>query len=82
MNRASALSNCPRGISVHARPQVSSGPGRSQALLIRVFDALGAWQDRAMERHRLAGFDDRMLQDIGVDRAAAAAEAGKPFWQP
>ena len=82
MNRASALSNCPRGISVHAPARGSSGPGRSQARLIRVFDALGAWQDRAMERRRLAGFDDRMLHDIGVDRAAAAAEAGKPFWRP
>lgn len=39
------------------------------------------WQARAEQRHRLAELDDRMLKDIGVNRASARAEADKPFWQ-
>lgn len=38
------------------------------------------WQERAEQRHRLDGLDDRMLRDIGVDRASAKEEATKPFW--
>ena len=53
----------------------------TQGFLIRLFDALGAWQDRATERRRLARLDDRMLQDVGLDRASAQSETSKWFWQ-
>lgn len=39
------------------------------------------WQDRAVERHCLAGLDDRGLKDIGLSRADVAAECRKPFWR-
>lgn len=48
---------------------------------MRLFEAVGAWQDRAAERRRLAWFDDRMLRDIGLDRASAQSETSKWFWQ-
>jgi uncharacterized protein YjiS (DUF1127 family) len=54
---------------------------KGRDFLIRVFDALGEWQDRSAARRRLAAFDNRMLRDIGIDRATAAAESAKPFWQ-
>ena len=38
------------------------------------------WRERARSRHQLAGLDDHMLRDIGVDRASAAAESDKTFW--
>ncbi len=38
------------------------------------------WRERARSRHQLAGLDDYMLRDIGVDRASAAAESDKAFW--
>lgn len=38
------------------------------------------WQCRAEQRHHLASLDDRMLRDVGLDRAAAKAEVSKPFW--
>jgi uncharacterized protein YjiS (DUF1127 family) len=65
-------------LATSAAPDRSGSP---QGFLIRLFDALGAWHDRASERRRLAGLNDRMLHDIGVDRAAAQSEAFKRFWQ-
>ncbi|MBL8836218.1 MAG: DUF1127 domain-containing protein [Alphaproteobacteria bacterium] len=35
---------------------------------------------RDRERHMLNDIDDRMLRDIGLDRADVLAEASKPFW--
>jgi uncharacterized protein YjiS (DUF1127 family) len=49
-----------------------------RGFLIRLFGALGAWQDRAAERRQLAWLDDRMLRDIGI---AARYEPLKRFWQ-
>ncbi|WP_422033014.1 DUF1127 domain-containing protein [Reyranella sp.] len=34
----------------------------------------------ARSRHQLAQLDERLLRDIGVDRATARFEATKPFW--
>jgi uncharacterized protein YjiS (DUF1127 family) len=50
-------------------------------LPMRLVDTLLGWQDRAQQRYRLAEMDDRMLADIGLGRAVAANEAGKPFWR-
>ena len=50
--------------------------------LVRVSDALLAWQYRAHERAHLMALDDRMLRDIGLNRADVESEAGKPFWRP
>lgn len=59
----------------------SAGGQQAKTFFIRVFDALGEWQDRSAARQRLATFDNRMLRDIGIDRATAAAESEKPFWR-
>lgn len=32
------------------------------------------------QRRKLGTYDDRILDDIGIDRAAAAAEAARPIW--
>ena len=34
----------------------------------------------ARSRNQLAQLDERLLRDIGIDRATARFEAGKPFW--
>jgi uncharacterized protein YjiS (DUF1127 family) len=36
---------------------------------------------RAEQRRRLAELDARMLKDIGVTPAEAAAESAKPWWR-
>ena len=58
-----------------------AGLRKVQDFLIRVLDALGEWQDRSAQRQRLAAFDNRMLRDLGIDRATLVAEAEKPFWR-
>ena len=42
---------------------------------------LGQWRQRALDRHRLGTFDDRMLKDIGLSRADIDVEVTKPFWR-
>ena len=35
----------------------------------------------ARSRRQLAQLDERLLRDIGLDRATARFEASKPFWE-
>lgn len=46
----------------------------------RIADVLYEWQRRASERHHLRQLPDHMLKDIGMSRADAEGEVGKPFW--
>ena len=50
-------------------------------MLIRAFDALGNWQDRARERRQLMGMSDRGLHDLGLTRNVIDSEAARPFWK-
>ena len=51
-------------------------PSVATRALTRVF----GWMERAHSRRQLAELDDRMLADIGIDRATAQVEAERPFW--
>ncbi len=44
-------------------------------------DQFHRWHRRADERRALMALDDRMLQDIGVEKADALDEGAKPFWR-
>lgn len=50
---------------------------RSRSLL----DLLFLWSERARQRRLLADLDERLLKDIGLSRADASHETGKPFWR-
>jgi uncharacterized protein YjiS (DUF1127 family) len=50
-------------------------------LAVRVAERLAQWHDRRAGRRRLMMLDDRMLKDIGLDRAGAEEEYRKPFWR-
>ncbi len=39
------------------------------------------WDTRRKTRRTLKDLEPYLLRDIGLDRAAANAEANKPFWQ-
>ncbi len=42
---------------------------------------LRTWRNRSRERIELAHMTDLDLSDIGLSRADAEIEAGKPFWR-
>lgn len=46
----------------------------------RLLLSLLAWRHEARQKARLRLLDDRLLQDIGVTRAEAEAEADRPLW--
>ena len=52
------------------------------ALARRIAGTAGQWLNNREQRERLARLDDRMLKDVGLDRATAYHEAGKWFWRP
>ena len=52
----------------------------AERILSAPFAVLATWGERLKQRGTLSEMDDRMLQDIGVSRAAARVEADKPFW--
>lgn len=60
----------------------ANGPRPSlSALAVRLFDALGDWNDRAAQRRALAAASEHVLHDIGVSRLDAESESEKPFWR-
>lgn len=50
------------------------------SILERVRHTVLVSLERFEQRLALSDLDDRMLNDIGVDRVARAREVGKPFW--
>jgi uncharacterized protein YjiS (DUF1127 family) len=65
---------------VGSRPRASLGWMLGRALA-RMAEAAFAWHERARQRHALMQLSDHMLRDIGIARAEAVGEAGKPFWR-
>ncbi|MFI4989062.1 MAG: DUF1127 domain-containing protein [Alphaproteobacteria bacterium] len=69
------------------RLTIASGPvlhfpaTRPAPLLMRLFDTLSLWSERAGQRRALASVDDRMVKDLGRGRADVVVEAYKPFWR-
>ena len=55
-----------------------SGP---KALLVSVLNMLYIWHERAKNRKILAGLDDRLLNDIGINAVKRDRECAKPFWK-
>ena len=53
-----------------------------RGLLTWLLDIRAAWAERRRAARALAALDDRLLQDIGVDRAAVSREEAKLFWRP
>ncbi len=49
--------------------------------LTAAFERILVWITVGRTRRMLATLDDRTLQDLGLDRATAAEEYGKPFWR-
>lgn len=70
-----------RGTIVHEGVGVRRTAGSGMSLGERLLALLYTWQGRLEQRALLAGYDDRLLADIGMSRAERAREVAKPFWQ-
>ena len=69
----------PGGRCLPAKPKLYLGLNRLIELShVRI---IGVWIERSRQRHALACLDDRMLQDVGINRSDAAREAARPFWR-
>jgi uncharacterized protein YjiS (DUF1127 family) len=66
-----------------ARKQPAPTVGGSLSVLPdRVLALLSDWSERSRQRRQLHELDDWLLQDLGITRWEANAEAHKPFWIP
>lgn len=65
------------GTRAHAGRIHRSGTER----FIQFMRTVAFWRQRARERRALSELSDELLNDIGVSRADAMREAGKPFWR-
>ncbi len=54
---------------------------RLGAALARLVECVISWHERVCSRRILASYDDRMLRDIGIDRAAVENESTASFWR-
>ena len=53
---------------------------RLHRTLSRVILMLLRWHELARQRRALGALSDHMLKDLGLTRADALREAGRPFW--
>lgn len=60
----------------------TSRPALLERLVVTISVTRAVWRERTLIRRSLAQMDARSLRDAGLCPAAAAFEAGKPFWQP
>ena len=76
-------------MSSYLRPvdldRATAGPAgrpaeRLRAALSWVILTLLRWQELARQRRALGALSDHMLKDLGLTRADALREAGRPFW--
>lgn len=64
------------------QPRLSHTPLKTFASkVLRVVTLLNVWEKRLAERQHLSELDDRMLQDMGLDRNDLRQEIEKPFWR-
>lgn len=60
-----------------AEPVRAVPPSFRQRLAVTI----AVWRERTMARRCLAAMDTRSLREAGISPAAAAFEAGRPFWR-
>ena len=51
------------------------------AIMTQAISTLQHWIEVSHQRRLLAKLDHDQLDDLGIDRAPALAEASKPFWK-
>ncbi len=59
-----------------------TGPKHPRGIAAMAASLFRVMRCRWRQRLALGRLDDRLLEDIGVTRAGAGREIGKPPWQP
>ena len=67
--------------TMHATAPNALAAAGGAALFARMVDLLLGWHLRARSRAVLAELDDRLLADLGLNRADVMRECDKPFWR-
>lgn len=65
----------------HAPVKAPRFSNRLSGLLASLAETSDIWIERLQQRRELAELDSRMLEDIGLDKAAVERELAKPFWR-
>jgi len=50
--------------------------------VLRVSSLVAIWSERVEMRRRLAAMPERLLADVGLERAEVGREVRRPFWRP
>jgi uncharacterized protein YjiS (DUF1127 family) len=50
-------------------------------VLVRLVEYVIFWDQRRRDRRTLARLDERMLRDIGIDRATVEDDSTASFWR-
>lgn len=66
---------------VHRPHDLTTEATPRRAAVARILAILATWRERIAMRRHLATLDARSLRDVGISSAAAAYEAGQPFWR-
>ncbi|MFE1600808.1 DUF1127 domain-containing protein [Methylobacterium sp. ID0610] len=61
-------------------PAITVRPAPSRRALALI-ERLELWAQRHRQRRDLQSLPERTLMDLGLSRADASREAGKPFWR-
>jgi len=72
------ISHAPASRTNGKAPRFSN---RLSGLLASLAETSDIWIERLQQRRELAELDSRMLDDIGLDKAAVERELAKPFWR-
>ena len=66
----------PKAINIYPDTQIEA-----RVIQREFISLISHWIRNYKTRKSLHGMDNHLLQDIGIDRAQAEAEARKPFWR-
>lgn len=70
-----------RALKLDSAPLAQRAPSlRAKSWVTRASRRLRRWAALSRQRRTLAQLDDRLLADVGLDRAAAARESARWFW--
>ncbi len=69
-----------QGASCRPHPAAETVVAAMGRALQGALERVWGWHERSRQRRALGALTDAQLKDIGLSRAEASRESGKPFW--